>query len=905
MDDFISSPNRLRCEYLVNPFGVDTPSPRFSWYIKHEKRGEGQRAYQIIVSSLPEKARAENGDVWDSGQVEGEDNYGASYDGPPFISSTVYYWRIRWWDRNGRVSPFSHIAFFQTGILNPEEWKASWVGPAQVTTFTTKGSTMLGVYLGDVVQTHAIYLRKEFTVSDQVRVKQARAYVCGLGFSEFRLNGEKVGGRVLDPAQTDYSKIALYTTKNLTKSLRVGPNVAGLILGNGRFIKSNGFGSPKAFVQIEIDYVDGTREVIGSDATWKSSGGGIQENGIYSGEVYNALEEKDGWDDAGFDDSGWTEAVLRESSPLASQMAPPIRVNRILTPQKLSSPAPGVYIFDFGQNYSGWIRLKASGPAGTEIRVRHGELVNEDGTLNTSPNQNAESRDIYILQGSGMEAYEPHFTYHGFRYVEITGFPGVPSLDSIEGCFVHSDVDSTGDFHCSHELITRIHQSARWGQLSNLMSVPTDCPQRDERHGWLGDAHLSAEEAIFNFDMSAFYSKYLEDIRLAQRDDGSLPDVVPPYLPNLYPADPAWGSAYATLAWLMYQYYGDKRVLERHFPALKKYVQFLTGSANRNIIENLGKYGDWCPPGSIPPKKTPLALTSTWYYYHDVLTLSRIAKELGLEDEVRTFSRMAEEIKGDFNRAFLTDEGYATGKVTSYEKTSSQTSNLLPLHLDMVPQEKKERVLQKLLESIIQDQDYHLDTGILGTRYILDVLTEHGFGDTAFKVATQKTYPGWGYMIEEGATTLWERWEKITGGGMNSHNHIMLGSIDAWFYRAIAGVSCLAPGWKKLRLRPYLFPGLTFATARLHTIRGEIHASWERSDNAFQLFALVPVGAEAEVNIPLLWDKSVLYESGVPIWESGKSKRTFPEISLGGQINGRLALTTGSGFYAFTLSPVT
>ena len=904
MDDYIASPKRLRCEYLVNPFGVDRRRPCFSWHAKHDKRGTVQLAYQIIVSASPENSRAENGDVWDSGRVDSDDNFGVAYSGQTLQSSRLYYWRVRWWNESGQSSPYSHIAFFETGILNPEDWKASWIGPAQSTTFSSRGSTLLGKYLGEVVQSHGVYLRKEFTVKDQVQILRARAYACGLGYLVFRLNGERIGGRVLDPAQTDYSKVALYSTKNLTKYLGPGTNAVALILGNGRFIQNNGFGPPKALVQIEIDYADGSRDYIVSDATWKTSEGAIQENGLYSGETFNAQADKPGWDDVGFDDSDWSPAIVREATPLASQMLPPIRVTRIMEPQRLLSPAAGVYIFDFGQNFSGWIKIKAQGPAGSEVKIRHSELLNDDGTLNASTNQNAQALDTFILRGNGLEAFEPHFTYHGFRYVEITGFPGVPSLDSIVGCFVHTDVDSTGEFYCSDGLINRIHQNVRWGQLSNLMSVPTDCPQRDERLGWLGGAHLSAEEAIYNFDMSSLYTKFLDDIRLAQRQDGALPDIVPPYLAQLYPADPGWGSAYPVLTWITYFYYGDKGILEKHYPYLKKYVQFLTDNARQNIIENLGRYGDWCPPGSIPPKKTPLALTSTWFFCHDVLIVARMAEILGRKDEARFFAMLADEIKKDFNKTFLGEDGYATLQVSSFETTASQTSNLLPLYLNMVPEDKKERVIQKLMESIVQQHDYHLDTGIVGTRYLLDVLVAIGQADTAFKIAVQKSYPGWGYMVEQGATTLWERWEKITGGSMNSHNHIMLGSIDAWFYRIISGLVCLAPGWKRFRIKPHAFPGLTFATARLHTMTGEIHVSWERSERAFQLFAQVPVGAKAEIHLPLLWDKSVLYESGLAIWENGRSKRSFPEISLGGQIDGRLVLEAGSGFYAFSLSPV-
>ncbi len=904
MSNLLAPPTRLRCEYLVNPIGVDTPFPRFSWYLKHDRRGEGQFAYQILISSSVEYARAERGDVWDSGQRQSPDNFAQSMVGPALTSSTVYYWRVRWWDLHGGVSAYSAIAFFETGILRPEDRAASWIGPGRTSTFASRGTTVLGEYAGDVIQSFGVYLRKEFRVKDDVRVRRARAYISGLGLFEFRVNGEKVGGRVLDPAPTDYAKRALYSTKNLTEILEPGLNAVGLVLGNGRFIKNYGFGPPKGFVQVEIDYADGTRQMVGTDATWKTSEGPLQRNGLYCGETYDARLEMPGWDAPRFNDAAWAPAVVREDTPLASALLPPIRVTQMLKPRRLSSPAPGVYVYDLGQNFTGWARLKVVGPAGSTVNLRYAELLNPDGTLNTLPNQNAEARDTFVLKGNGTEFYEPRFTSHGFRFVEVTGYPGVPSLDSLEGCFVHTDADPTGEFHCSNEVLNRIHTNVLWGQRSNLMGIPTDCPQRDERQGWLGDAHLAAEEAMFNFDLPAFYAKFLEDILLAQREDGSLPDVVPPYLAQTYPADPAWGSAYPTLVWLAYQHYGDRRILEHHYPHLKKYLRFLTGAAHHNLIDKLGKYGDWCPPGSVTPKKTPVALTSTWFYYHDTTVLARIAEILDERDEAHTFLKRAEDIKTSFNKAFLGPDGYASIQMSSADKGASQTSNLLPLHLHMVPDIDRERILRRLLDSVVRDCDYHLDTGILGTRYLLDVLTENGQVETAFRVATQESYPSWGYMIAQGATTLWERWENLTGGGMNSHNHIMLGSIDSWLYRVVAGLTCLSPGWVRFQVKPYPVNGLTFASARLHTVKGEIHAGWERSPNACQIFAQVPVGAEAEVHVPLLWESSVLFENGILIWEKGATKAVVPEISFEGQAGDRLVFRVGSGFYAFTLSPV-
>ncbi|MGZ5555045.1 MAG: alpha-L-rhamnosidase-related protein, partial [Candidatus Aminicenantales bacterium] len=426
-------------------------------------------------------------------------------------------------------------------------------------------------------------------------------------------------------------------------------------------------------------------------------------------------------------------------------------------------------------------------------------------------------------------------------------------------------------------------------------------PQRDERHGWLGDAHLSAEEAVFNFDMAAFYAKFLDDIRLAQKEDGSLPDVAPAYLPRLYPADPAWSSAYATLVELLWDHYGDRRVINVHYGSLKRYIDFLGRNADGNIIRTLGKYGDWCPPGGIVPKKTPVDLTSTWYYYHDVLILARLASVIGRGEEARQYGRLAASIKAAFNAAYLGETQYAAIRVSPVDTYPNQTSNILPLYLNMVPADRKDKVAASLVQSVVRQQDCHVDTGILGTRYLLDVLTVNGQEEAAWRVATRKSYPGWGYMLAEDATTLWERWEKLTGPAMNSQNHIMFGSIDAWFYRVLAGLSPLLPGWKAVRVRPHALGDLAFVEAALDTAAGRVAASWRRSAEAFSLEIAIPVGATGEIHVPLLWPGARIVESGKVLWRAGHAIDAGPGIDFAGDDAERAVFKVGSGAYAFEL----
>jgi len=893
-----SPPVRLRCEYLAEPLGVDTLAPRLSWSVESPMRGDRPKATHVLVASAPELLLNGIGDFWDTGQDEENVSSPLEYQGEALASCARYHWKVRWWDKDGRASPWSEPASFVTGFLNPGEWKPRWIGAGRVSEFRSKGTVLLGHAGADDTQACAVYLRREFALRE--RAVLALIFVSGLGHSELRLNGQKVGTSVLDPGWTDYKKKALYACHDVTALVR-DRNAVGIVLGNGRHTRSYGYDAPKLTCRIEVEYESGEREIVFSDESWKTSGGPLQENGLYYGERYDARIRIDGWDQPGFDDRAWEKAAPAAGYPLASQMMPPIRVVERLAPRSVRRLPSGASIFDFGQNFSGWTRLKVEGPTGAEIRLRHAELLNDDGTLNPGPNENAEATDVYILRGGGPEVHEPMFTYHGFRYVEMSGYPGEPGPDALEGQFVHSDVEPTGMFKSSNDLIDRIHGNVLWGQLSNLMSIPTDCPQRDERHGWLGDAHLSAEEAVFNFDMAAFYAKFLDDIRLAQKEDGSLPDVAPAYLPRLYPADPAWSSAYATLVELVWDHYGDRRVVAAHYGGLKRYIEFLNRSADRGLIRTLGKYGDWCPPGGIVPKKTPVELTSTWYYYHDVLVMVRLASALGRSEEAREYARLAETIKAAFNGAFLGETQYAAVRVSPVDTYPNQTSNALPLYLNMVPPDRKDKVAASLVQSVVRQQDFHVDTGILGTRYILDVLTEAGEGEAAYRLATQRSYPGWGYMLAEGATTLWERWEKLTGHAMNSQNHIMFGSIDAWFYRVLAGLSPLLPGWKAVRVRPHVLGDLTSVEARLETAAGRVRASWQRTDGEFTLEALIPAGATGEVHVPLLWPGARIVESGHVLWRDGRAVDAVPEIALAGDYAGQVVFKVASGAYRFEL----
>lgn len=920
-EKLVKAPINLLCEYTVDPLGIDITHPRFSWILNHSERGQSQSAYQVLVAINREHLEADNADMWDSRKVESDKSVNVVYEGKGLESGRTYYWKVRIWDKDGKVSPWSKTATFEMGLLKPDDWKGKWI----------KGGNLL---------------RKEFTVGKDI--ERARAYICGLGYYELRINGEKVGDHVLDPGWTDYDKRSLYVTYDVTNQLKGGENAVGVMLGNGRYsppdetanrnplpLKKYG-DSPVLIVQLHLDFTDGSSVRIVTDETWKTAQGPIVSDDLYDGETYDARLERVGWDVPHFDDSDWNAATLVQApgGKLVSQASfPPIKVVKTMQPVEITNPKPNMYIYDFGQNFTGWVRLRVRGPRGSQVQLRYAELLNENRVINTIPNRGAKAADTYILKGEGEELYEPRFTYHGFRYVEVTGFPGTAMLDSLEGRVVYSAVEPVGGFVCSHPLVNRIHQNVLWGQLSNLMSVPTDCPQRDERMGWMGDAQLTAEEAMYNFDMAGFFTKWISDIKDAQKEDGSVPDVVPPYW-SLYPADPAWGTACVVIPWYLYLYYEDKQILEQNYSVIKKWVDFL-GTQATDYIVTYGKCGDWCPPRHVRPVDTALRLTSTWYYCHDVVVLSKIAHILGNHEDAEKYAQLSDKIKEAFNREFLQEDRYCGEKYADLRKRaellvpggtpaakkdemikkilplfapSSQTSNVLPLFLDMVPEDKKADVLKNLVDDIIVTQSTHLNTGIVGTRYIFDTLTKFGHTDLAYKLATQTTYPSWGYMIQEGATTLWERWEYLANAGMNSHNHIMFGTVDAWFYKVLAGIGLdpAGPGFRRIIIKPYPVGNLKYASASVKTIRGTVSSSWARHDRSLVLNVTLPFNSEAKVHIPKMGlEKVIVKEGEKTIWENGSYVEGVAGITGGREDGDYVTFDVGSGSYSFKVRGIT
>ena len=853
-----------------NPLGIDTTQPRLSWVLESNQRGEMQTAYRVIASSSASKLARDDADLWDSGKVDSNQSINVVYAGRPLKSGERVWWKVRVWDAQDKVTTFSKSAWFETALLSQADWQARWI--------QRKSS-------GPIPESKAFddhpapMFRKEFALDK--KIARARAYVSGLGYYELRLNGERVGDRVLDPGWTSYATRVLYSTYDITKQLKRGQNAVGIVLGNGWFnplplgmwghLKPGDAlttGEPRAMLQIEIEFSDGTKQTVVTDDSWRVGDSPILRNSVYLGEFFDARREQPGWDKVGFDDSGWKPAVLAkepELGPLRAEDEPPIRVTRSLKPVKLTEPKPGVFIFDFGQNFAGWARLKVKGPAGTRVRLRSGELLYPDGTLNgmtavtgqikdggkdyrydgVGKPKTAFQLDEYVLKGKGTEVFTPHFTFHGFRYVEVTGFPGKPNLDSLEGLRLNADVTPVGTFECSNVRFNRIQRMVLWTELSNLFSVQSDCPHR-EKLGYGGDIVASSEMAMLNFDMSQFYAKVTRDLVDAARSNGGITETAPfvgiadqSLGDKSTPVDLGdktgpigWGVAEPLLLSQLYQYYGNRRLIERQYEATKRWVALLQSKAKDGILDN-----GISDHESLVAK--PRALTGTAFYYFNVKLFAHLARILGKDADAEEAGKAAAQIKEAFNSRFLDSK---TGRYDF----GSQACEAFPLYLDLVPADERARVLNALVGDVAA-HDGHLTTGIFGTKFVLNVLTDSDRADVAYRIVNQPTFPGWGYMLENGATTLWEHW--AFSDNIYSHNHPMFGSVSEWFYKAIGGIRPApdAVGFDKIIIKPQPVEDLKWVKASYNSVRGKIATAWERKDGKFELHVTIPVNASASV----------------------------------------------------------
>ncbi|MBN1418246.1 MAG: glycoside hydrolase family 78 protein [Planctomycetes bacterium] len=868
-------PVNLVCEYRTNPLGIDVREPRLSWMLESAERGERQTAYRIRVASSAAKLGAGEADLWDSGRVETDRSIHVPYAGEPLASRVRCHWTVEVWGADG-ASATSAPAWWEMGLLAKDDWKGAWISapPPKDGAGTAP----------------APFFRKAFELAGAPR--RARLYIAGLGYHEVHINGKRVGDHVLDPAFTRYDRRCLYVTHDVTGLLAGGRNAIGVILGNGwynphatdvwDFHKSPWRDRPVLRCQLEVQSADGSVRTIASDATWKVSTGPILFDSIRNGETYDARLELPGWATAAFDDASWAApvAVAGPKGILSAQNGPPIEVMETIVPVKVTEPKPGIFLFDLGQNIAGWARLTAAGPAGTKVVLRYGERLLPDGSLDQKDigpyvKQHAFQTDTYILKGLGTEIWEPRFVYHGFQYVEVAGFPGTPTLDSLRGRVVYTSFPRAGSFACSNELLNRIQKATLWSYVGNFHGYPTDCPHR-EKNGWTGDAHLASEQGLLNFAPAAAYTKWMDDMKDEQRESGELPGIVPTSgWGYAWGNGPAWDSAYVLIPWYLYRYCGDTRILAAHYDHLKRYVDYLTGKSKDHIVA-IG-LGDWVPAKT----KTPEKVTSTGYYYRDARIVSEIAKLIGKADDAKTYGDLADAIAKAFHREFFDAKSglYAGG---------TQTAMSCALYHGLVPAEERERVVANLVANI-RSQGGHLDAGILGTKYLIDALTENGRADLVYGMATKTDFPSWGRWLAQGATTLWEEWQ---GGG--SRNHIMFGHISAWFYAALAGIAPdpEGPGFERIIIRPQPVGDLTWARAEHVSLFGPIRSAWRKEGDTFRLDVTIPPNSTATVHVPA---------KGAPdVTEGGKPASDAAGVRFLRMEDGCAVFAVASGSYAFS-----
>jgi len=835
----------LRCEYRVNPLGVDVVKPRLSWIMESNQRGQMQRAYQILVADSKEDLRRDKGKLWNSDKVKSGQSNQVAYKGQPLKSRMRCYWKVRVWDKDGRVSAWSEPATWTVGLLESGDWQAKWIGydVEQRNSHNKEKSDPNKLFLPPPP-----YLRKAFSVDSPV--KRAVVYASALGLYELHINGKRVGEDYFTPGWTDYPTRVYYQTYEMTDLIKKGGNAIGAILADGWYAGYLGFGrkrehygsEPRLLVQLEIEYADGHIQTVVTDRTWKARYGPLLESDFLMGEIYNARKEMPGWDTSSFDDSGWDAVTVIDKIEGQVQSYPGVTVKKILEikPKKLTEPEKGVYVFDMGQNFAGWVRLKVSGEVGTEVVLRFAEMLNPDGTIYTTNLRAARCTDTYILKGTGQEIWEPRFTYHGFRYVEVTGYPGRPGFDAITGVVLHSDTPVVGSFECSNPMVNQLYSNIVWSQRGNFIEVPTDCPQRDERMGWTGDAQIFIRTATYNMDVAAFFTKWLVDLEDAQSTEGAFPDVAPRKV-AMGDGTAAWGDAGVICPWTIYQVYGDKRVIERHYESMKKWIVYLKKNST-GLLRPAKGYGDWVSIGSDTPKD----VISTAYFAYSTRLVSKVAAVLGKDDEAGKYEKLFEQIKDAFNNAYVSEDGRIKGE--------TQTCYLLGLYFDLLPEDKREPATRHLIEDL-REKDWHLSTGFVGLSYLVPTLTETGHLDIAYRLLNNDTFPSWGYSIKNGATTIWERWDGWTEEkgfqtpGMNSFNHYAFGSVGRWLFGTVAGIETDGPGYKKIIIRPMPGGGIDYAKASYKSIHGEIVSDWRIKGSTFTLNVTIPANTTAIVYV--------------------------------------------------------
>ncbi|MDP4184010.1 MAG: family 78 glycoside hydrolase catalytic domain [Bacteroidota bacterium] len=864
---------------MVNPIGIDAPSPRLRWILEDNRRGALQKAYQVIVGTDSTHVSQGDGNVWNSQKKESTEML-VTYNGVKLKPFTRYFWTVRIWNEKNKKSKLAKVASFETGMMEQDNWKGSWISDSE-----------------DISLKPAPYFRKQFEPSG--RIKSARVYIVAAGLYELYVNGLRVGNHRLDPAYTRFDKRNLYVTYDITSMVNSSPVVVGVLLGNGwynhqsssswDFNKAPWRARPKFCLNLRITYMNGKEEIISSGEDWKTSLSPVIFNSIYTGEYHDERLNQQGWTRPGFDDSKWTNAIRVESpsSNIVAQVMHPIREVEEITPVSMNKISNQKYVFDLGRNISGVCRLRVKGESGTSLRLKHGELLSKDGSVdqsninvhyhptdNTDPYQN----DLFILCGNGVETFVPHFNYKGFQYVEvISDRPIELTKESLTGLFMHSDVPAVGQLSSSNPTLNKLWSATNNSYLSNLFGYPTDCPQR-EKNGWTGDAHIASETGLYNFDAITIYEKWMADHRDEQQPNGILPSIIPTCgWGYIWGNGPDWTSSIAIIPWNIYQFYGDPKLLADCYENIKRYVDHITEMSPNGLID--WGLGDWVPVKSFGPKE----LTSSIYYYVDASILGKAAKILGKESDFRNYSALAEKIAKSINDKYLNKETCIYG-------SGFQTELSAPLFWGIVPEDLRAKVSENLAKRVISD-NRHIDVGLLGSKTILNALSENGYADLAYEVAAQEDYPSWGYWIKNGATTLFENW-RIEAQSDLSRNHIMFGEIGAWYFKALGGIKAdwENPGFRNVLLEPHFVKGLNSFNCSHNSAYGKIVSSWKRKGTKIDYQVTIPANCSARLTL-----------KGSKILEKNKELSRNQFIQVLQNNNSLNVLSLKSGSYRFII----
>ena len=885
----------LKVEYLTNPLGIDEKHPRLSWILKGDGRNRSQSAYQILVSTSEQSLVKNSGDIWDSGKVKSNATNQIDFRGLALESSTSYFWKVRVWDESDQPSEWSEPSFWSMGLLNFHDWKGLFIGHDVGYDRTDKYDSL---YLPP-----ARYLRKSFNLKK--RIKKATVYATALGIYELRLNGKKVGNASFMPGWTDYNKRLYYQSYDVTDQLLEDENVIGAIVADGWYSGYLGYAlhirhdqvrefygvNPSFMGQLEIEYEDGTNEVLATDHTWGASQGPILEADILMGETYDARLELKNWDRANYDDSSWRTPKIHTypNGKLEAYPSRPVSVVEKITPLEITEPAPGVFVFDLGKNFAGLAELKVEGPAGTKVQLRFGEILKRDGHIQTANLRDARATDTYILKGDGQEIWRPRFTYHGFQFVEVTGYPGRPTKESITGLVMSSIETDASTFECSNEMNNTLYKNIKTTQSANFFEIPTDCPQRDERLGWTGDAQIYMRSATYNADVSAFMTKFLYDLDDAQRWYGAYPNFAPFPFSRQNQYSPAWMDAGVIIPYNMYKVYNDTRIVEYMYEGMKKFMDFQEEASTDFLRPGGGNnWGDWLSVN----ENTSHDFIGAVFYGLDAQMMAEMAEAIGKAEDAKHYEELFKNIKSAVGKRYIMPNGRTT--------EDTQTSYALSLYFDLYPDDLASKGAERLVEKI-KTNGYKFSTGFLGTKYVMLSLSKFGFNDVAYRIYKQTEYPSWGYSVENGATSIWERWNSYTkndaensdiNARMNSFSHYSFGSVAEWMFKYALGIDTEKDGYREILIKPSISKEMEFMKGSYNSINGKIASNWKLDGNKLSLIVEIPVNATAYISIPTKSPKSIR-EGKKPI----KSVRDVEVVSTD---NDEVVVKVGSGVYNFS-----